>query len=116
VARIVYPAREGRWFFLNDERKGGLQAFAVVLSSKPLPAYQEWKARRGDVAWKKRRPGKTVWEATCELAEPKGRLERGQERDLPASLAMRELCQSLRKAGAEKVKALAFPVLPRQPQ
>ncbi len=114
--QFVYPARAGRWFYLNDKRSGGLQAFAVVLSSRPLPPYEQWKKQRGPAAWKELGPGKTVWEANPTEAGPVIRgvgVRRGDEGDLPGEAAMLALCRSLRKAGVEQVKAMAFPVQPR---
>src|SRR5262249_12704393 len=49
--QLTFPVREDRWFFLDDNPRGGMQAFAVLASNRRLPAYAEWQAARG------RRPG-----------------------------------------------------------
>jgi hypothetical protein len=118
-ARIDYPAGKDTWFFLNDEPRGGLQAFAVVASRRPLPSFEEWSKQRGTAAWK-RQVGEGVWGADCEgayrhfkgLALDRG--TRGTQAPLPGAPPLRELCRSLHKAGAELVEALAFPVRPRE--
>src|SRR5262249_12201010 len=44
-----YPAVETRFFPLTDG--AGVQAFVLLTSPEPLPAYQEWKARTGSAPW-----------------------------------------------------------------
>ena len=44
VARIDYPVVAGKWFYLDDDPTGGLQAFAVLASRRPLPSYT-WHVR-----------------------------------------------------------------------
>jgi hypothetical protein len=119
VTRLVYPARSGKWLFLNDEPKGGLQAFVVVASRRPLPSYQEWLRRRGKAAWRRLPPGKGVWAGDPEgtyalkVVMAVGRV-RAQEAALPDAPPLDALCRSLRGAPAQTVEAVAFPVLPRQ--
>jgi hypothetical protein len=116
VARIDYPARKNRWFVLDDEPAGGLQAFAAVISRRPLPSYEAWRKQRGPAAWKKLPAGRGVWAADSEGTYPmrEAVIQRGAEGDLPGTPPLDELCRSLQKAGAEKVEALAFPVLPKE--
>jgi hypothetical protein len=69
LRRLRYPLG-GKYFALTDEVKGGLQAFAVVASGTPLPAYQEWSARRGPAPWRRQPAGQRVWAADAEGIYP----------------------------------------------
>jgi serine/threonine protein kinase len=115
--RLEYPARKDKWFCLDDNPSGGLQAFAVVVSRRPLPPYAGWHRARGNAAWRKLPPGEGVWIGDVEGVYPvlpgKGGV-RGHERDLPGAPPLRELCRSLARAGGEVVEVLAFPVNPKE--
>jgi hypothetical protein len=49
---LKFPPKGGR-FRLDDG--GGLQAFALVASRQPLPAFAEWRRRAPALVWKKAR-------------------------------------------------------------
>jgi hypothetical protein len=100
-------------FRLNDEPAGGLQAFAVLLSRRPLPSYADYQKQRGEAAWSKLPGGRGVW-----LVDEKGihqgrrglgivRGEVVQQRGVPP---IGELRQSVMGAGVQVVEVLAFPV------
>jgi hypothetical protein len=115
VKHLRYPARDGKWLYLNDAPKGGMQAFALVASPRPLPAFQEWRAKRGPAAWRKLPALAGVWSSDGEGVYPvlEGRTIRAKEGDLPGAPPLVELCRFLRRPGMELVEALAFPVRPR---
>jgi hypothetical protein len=111
--RLDYPG-PGHAFRLKDGV--GLQAFLVVASRQPLPAYDEWKTGRPAVRWQTL-PAKegAVWRGDGERLEPVTRDgdKRGDVVALPGVAPLAELCRTLR--AAPEVEALAveaFPVLP----
>jgi serine/threonine protein kinase len=111
-SRLHFPLG-GQRFTLNDERQGGLQAFVVLASRRPLPPYAEWKRQRGPVPWVWHRPGKKVWQAddrgTYEVMPGEG-ADRGSIEPAPGAPPLERLCRALRVAGVEVVEAIAFPV------
>jgi serine/threonine protein kinase len=115
VKRVVYPAG-GDWFYLNDDRTGGLQALAVLASARPLPAYARWKKARGRSGWRKYPPGNGVWLADGEglYRAIKGvGILRGDALPPPGAPPLRALERRLRRGGVEVVEVLAFPVQAR---
>jgi serine/threonine protein kinase len=111
--RLDYPGA-GRAFVLNDAV--GLQAFVVVASRQPLPAYDECKARRPALRWQTL-PAKegAVWRGDGErlYLVTRGGDPRGQVVELPEVAPLRDLCQALRAAPeVEVLAAEAFAVLP----
>jgi serine/threonine protein kinase len=112
--RFDYPGA-GHARRLNDGV--GLQAFVVVASRQPLPAYEVWKGRRSAVRWQTL-PAKegAVWRGDGERLEPVTRSgdKRGDVVELRGVAPLAELCRSLRAAPAVEVLAAeAFPVLPK---
>jgi serine/threonine protein kinase len=110
---LDFPENPADYFGLTDGV--GLQAFVVVASERPLPAYESWKTRiPGGLGWSSvDREG--LW--TCnsatlaEASRLRGRL-RGQvlhREAAPETLV--NLCDRLRRApGVSLVHAVAFPV------
>jgi serine/threonine protein kinase len=114
--QVRCPASPRSIWLDEEDAKSGLQAYVVVASARPLPPYADWKKQRGKVNWTKRPPGNTVW-----LADPdsvsvllRGRRERSKVRLAGKGPTLDELCRSMRTGGIETVKALAFPVLPKE--
>jgi hypothetical protein len=111
--RLRYPEGNVR-LWLDDNEKGGLQAYAVAASAGPLPAYAEWRAARRGVSWQALPAGKTVWEAdgkgTYAVLEGVG-ADRGSLRPAPGTPPLAELCKAL--GGGVTAEAIAFPVLAR---
>jgi hypothetical protein len=107
--KLVYPVREKKAFYLNDEPTGGLQAFAVVASREPLPAFAQWKKGRGEASWKKLPPGRGVWRCDGEGVYPLPR-ERGRVESLRNAPPLESLYTSLKKGPAEVVELIAFGV------
>jgi hypothetical protein len=109
--RLVFP-RGGKQFTLNDERRGGMQAFLVLASRQPLPAYEKW-TQAGRIAWGRREPGAAVWQAddrgVYELGAGQGAV-RGSVEPLRGAPPLDELCKALRVGGVEVVEAIAFGV------
>jgi serine/threonine protein kinase len=64
--RLQYPPlvkRDDTWYSLTDGT--GLQAFAAVVSSQPLPSFREWTSQHGPPpCWQKELPGDpdVVWQ------------------------------------------------------
>jgi hypothetical protein len=116
--RLKYPARRGAngepvLFRLDDEPRGGLQAFAVVLARAPLPSFAEWREARGPAPWRREEGWKGLWLADAEGVYPvlPGRgAVRGTEVELSVP-PLRRLCQALRRGAAvDGVEVLAVPV------
>jgi hypothetical protein len=99
-------------FRLNDGT--GLQAFVLVASNRPLPAYDRWRAATGRAPWK-RVQALGVWHYN---GRELGQLEpafqvRGQEelREVGAPAALDELYRFFKRIpDVDAVEILAFPV------
>jgi serine/threonine protein kinase len=107
LRRLDYPPRKDHYFTLDDG--AGLQAFVLVASRKPLPAYADWRKRRPPVEWKAQpaRRG-VVWRGDGQRLEPQ---LRGTEKSLPGIAPLAELCRRLRSAPeVEALAAVAFVV------
>jgi Protein kinase domain len=104
-------------WILNDEEKGGTQAFVVVASRKPLPSYAEWKRMRGEAKWVRDPKCIGVWGYgegklfTMLAGQRQDRGKEGVEKGVPA---LEALCGSLTKGQVEAVNALAFQVKPKE--
>jgi serine/threonine protein kinase len=111
VKELLYP--EGDVYFrLNDGV--GLQAFVLLASRRPLPAYADWKATVGALPWTKA-DGGGVWRYDGRSFHPLESGRRGQEEKLPVPAAFAELCRFLREhSGGDTIEAVAFPVRPEK--
>jgi hypothetical protein len=88
----------------------GLQAFVVVASRQPLPAYAEWLDRVGPLPWRKAEAG-PCWSYFGGELEPYPR-ERGPLVELGETPAVEALRQFLRqRPGIEASAFVAFPVV-----
>jgi hypothetical protein len=97
-------------FRLDDEPAGGLQAFAVVASREPLPAYRERQKKHGKAAWR-RTLAEGVWCADQTGTHPvlAGQVVvRGQEEEVQAPPSLQAVVQSLGRGAT--VRVWAFPV------
>jgi hypothetical protein len=121
LKRLTYPFRNPQTgkplaLPLDDEPAGGLQALAVLVSGRLLPAYQDYLKARGPVGWGKMPGGKGVW-----LGDTKGVYQarrglgvlRGKPVDLPGVPPLMRLARELSVAGVEQAEVLAFPVRPK---
>jgi hypothetical protein len=116
VERLEFP-EAGFAFTLDDEEHGGLQAFVVVASRRPLPAYAAWREGGPGLPWERLPvvPG-LVWRGDGERLDPvlAGRDNRGTIGELKGVAPLAEAVRRLRSAeGVEAVSVVAFPVLPR---
>jgi hypothetical protein len=112
LARLHFPEGDIR-VFLDDNDKGGLQAFVVVASKQPLPAYAEWRKQITGVSWKSLPASKTVWEADAKgaYAMLEGLpADRGSVKAAPGVPPLAALCRALSQGGAV-AEAIAFPVV-----
>jgi len=110
--RLDYPEKD--FFALNDGV--GLQAFVLLTSRQPLPAYEDWKSQRRVPVWRTL-PAKAgvVWRGDGRILEPVTRAgdQRGKVVKLPELALLGELCEQLRQApGIEALAVQAFAVLP----
>jgi hypothetical protein len=109
----VFPEDPKDYFGLTDGV--GLQAFVVVASDRPLPAYESWKAQvPGGLAWA-RLDREGFWSydsaASSEAARFRGRLRGDILRRESAPEGLVNLCDRLRQSpGVTLVRAVAFPV------
>jgi serine/threonine protein kinase len=99
----------------------GLEVFALVVSSQPLPAFKEWWARCPNCPWKKEEaPSGVVYRANGEdavevFAEGGGDGPRGKGAKVKGETPMADLAAWLRKLpGVETVQALGFAVMPKE--
>jgi tRNA A-37 threonylcarbamoyl transferase component Bud32 len=102
-------------FTLDDGE--GIQAFILVASRRPLPAYADWKASRPALRWQPQPIGKVIWrgddKGVCPLTpgDQRGTVQPSLRGEPP----LKTLCQQLRALpGIEAVSGIAFPVLPKQ--
>jgi len=109
VKEFVYPAGEKEVFRFR-EKAGGLQAFILVASGKPLPPYARWKGGAGDSPWKHAR-SECVWSYDGRHFEPLGS-DRGRVEEFPdLPKPFEDVCQSLKgRPDVEAIRGLAFPV------
>jgi hypothetical protein len=112
LKRLDYPDKH--FFVLNDGV--GLQAFVLLASRQPLPAYDDWKAQRPVLAWLTL-PAKAglVWRGDGQRLErvlPGGE-QRGDVVNLEGEDVLDKLCEQLRHApGIEALAVEAFAVVP----
>jgi hypothetical protein len=109
-----HPLNDDLGFGLDD-RPGGVQAFAVAASRKPLPAYEQWRKRREAKVWRRvlaRRvavwssDGEDTFTYTPDRPGKRGRLDA----QLPGVPPLRALCRWLKADGVEATEAIAFGV------
>jgi serine/threonine protein kinase len=116
--RPRYPS-ESRGVNYGLDEGAGLQVFALVVSSRPLPPYKEWTARRGAAPWKRSpTPPGVVWrdDGTDIIAvtvdDPTG--QRAKGREVSGKTTVARLADWLRQAPeVEAVAAVGFAVLPK---
>jgi hypothetical protein len=102
VSRFAYSSSKGDYFRLGHDSAGGLQAFAVVASRQPLPAFDQWASGRGQAVWRGQQRFTGAWSADL-----KGLYARGQGAEPPP---LRELVQWLHVGGVAGIEVCAFPV------
>jgi serine/threonine protein kinase len=110
--RLDYPQKE--LFALNDGV--GLQAFVVLASRHPLPAYDDWKRQRPMPVWRAL-PAKAgvVWRGDGKVLSPVSHAgdQRGKVVTLPEQTLLDQLCEQLLHApGIEALAVKAFVVSP----
>jgi serine/threonine protein kinase len=121
VAQFQYPpAASGkgtpRGYALDDDKAGGMQAFMVVASNKPLPSFQEWEKKFAQACpWRKIPASPGVWWSDGrKLGAVRDGL-RGSVVPLKGQPPLRQLADWVREAGNDLVvEAIAFPVYPRE--
>jgi hypothetical protein len=102
---------------LNDEKAGGLQAIALMVSAAPLPPYADYQAARGRVKWEKQKQTKGVWLADTESVYQARRgvgIVRGKPVNRSDTAHLLRFARQLKAGGVELVEVLAFPVLAQQ--
>jgi serine/threonine protein kinase len=108
--RPRYPSKSrGADCGLNEG--AGLEAFALVVTSQPLPAYKTWRKKQGQSPWNKfpATPG-VVW--TDSFAAVEGLAQRGKGQEVKGKTEVASLADWLRSApGVETVSAVGFSVL-----
>jgi hypothetical protein len=102
---------------LDDDVRGGMQAYVVVASMQPLPGYEEWKrGRPGECPWRYLPASPGVWRSDGEVLDTVQAgdvLVRAREVDLEGQPPMLPLSRWARGAGVT-VEAVAFPVYRRE--
>jgi hypothetical protein len=114
---LVFPEDPKYYFSLTDGV--GLQAFVVVASDRPLPAYETWKTQvPGGLAWSPvDQEGLWTYDsaAPSDAARRRGQLRGEILRRESAPEALLNLCDRLRRSpGVTLVRAVAFPVKPEE--
>jgi hypothetical protein len=120
------PQAEEFTYPLSSRSKGdyamtegtGLHAFAVVASSKPLPAYDQWWPKQDTAPWAKlAAPDNLVWyddgdELRTLTSRGEERGSRAADRKVPGKAEIIELTDWLRqRAGVESVTVVGFGVM-----
>jgi serine/threonine protein kinase len=117
--RPRYPS-ESTGFNYGLEEGAGLQAFALVVSSQPLPSFKDWWSQTQGCPWKKSAaPPNVVWRADgiedveALTADPEG--QRAKGRQVEGKTPVAELAAWLRQTpGVEAVRVLGFAVMPKE--
>jgi hypothetical protein len=112
ITALDFPPGSAAYFSLTDGI--GMQAFVLVASQAPLPAYREWRAASGAAPWQTVH-AEGVWHFDGQRLEPIGP-ERGptrQRRGPPQPL--QDLCNFFKDhPHVDAVQVLAFPVRPKE--
>jgi hypothetical protein len=116
--RPCYPSVTPSVHYGLDEG-AGLQVFALVVSSQPLPSYKEWQSQLGAPPWQKdlpAPPGLVCWDNDGEVEllsdDPAG--QRGKGKEVNTKTPVVKLSEWLRQApGVKAVAAVGFAVLPK---
>jgi hypothetical protein len=115
--RLRYPPPSKPGYNYGLDEGEGLQAFAVVASNRQLPAYGEWRRRRGRDVWAKHAPSPgVVWQdlgdGMLAFTSDHPRNERARDREVVGKTALSALTGALRQAPeVETVATIAFAVL-----
>jgi hypothetical protein len=107
ISELEYPRDQNRYFALTDGV--GLQAFVLVVSWQPLPAYRDW---RSQAPWRALDAEKDdIWQYDGRRFNYRGQL-RGPERERQgAPRGLQALIDYVKsRPGVEVVQAVAFPV------
>jgi hypothetical protein len=119
LSRLKFPNDGGNGWTLDDEPQGGVQAFVVVASADPLPAFADWKKGRPPPSWE-RLPvtgeEELVWCGNGQWLDEisPGGTRRGKEEELGGVGRLIRLARTLRQApGVADVSLLACPVWPK---
>lgn len=106
---LDYPLLSSDAFYLTDG--AGQQAFALVVSRSPLPAYQQWLSQAGRFPWEHHDPGSALRFDGKAVQVAKN--DRGTVAKLKGFDAFEQLCEWLRKtSSADEIQAVTFPVVP----
>jgi serine/threonine protein kinase len=114
-AMIAPPAKTQEVQFPQDlffePGVAGLQAFVLIASSQPLPAYAQWRSQVGPIPWGPNAYRQTWrWRFDGQSFDPLP-IERGKRVELGVPSEFKELCNFIQAhPQAEAVQALAFPV------
>jgi hypothetical protein len=118
--RPRYPSKSlGNHYGLEEGE--GLQVFALVASSRPLPSFQEWWSHGSGCPWKKNAasPG-VVWRADGvedveALTEDNPSGTRGKKKEIEGKTPVAQLADWLRRTpGIETVQVLGFAVAAKE--
>ena len=112
---VKFPEDQLSGFGLTDGV--GLQAFVVLASREPLPAYADWSARHSKNSWSKTQ-AEGVWHFDGNKVEPLGAsasTHRGPVRRLRSPEPFTDLCEDLSsRPEFTAIEAIAFPVLEKR--
>jgi hypothetical protein len=110
--RITFPANSNHGFGLTDG--AGQQAFVIVASHAPLPAYETWRSELSIP--RSRTDAVGVWRYSggqIEWGESSLTRRLGPAQPLPGSRPLAEICQALERTSSQVVvEGIAFPVEP----
>jgi hypothetical protein len=111
--KLDFPEGKRDFFSLTDGV--GVQAFVLVASDRPLPAYEVWKSQvPGGLAWSPP-DGDALWTYDVPPTSDPAWSRRDIVQRGVAPEALVALCGRLRKSpGVSVVRAVAFPVKPDQ--
>src|SRR5262249_26437376 len=113
AAEVRFPFSPTKYLALTDG--AGLQAFALVGSRRPLPAFERWRAGAGAARWEKSAESALAWRLAGPGLEPLEPLVRGavRERGVPPR-GLEALTRFLReRRDVDVVGVVAFPVKPK---
>ncbi len=117
ISNLRFPENEASAFGLTDGT--GIQAFMLLTSRKPLPAYEQWNGELKDASWP---PSDAIGEwiymqgklqSVTHPVRNQHRVSRGVIRAMKQPTAFKQLCDTMHAPGVFEVNSVLFEVQTR---
>ena len=122
TAELTYPAHDPDKTYYGFTDGPGLQAFVLIVSEQPLPAYAEWKRQRGDAPWQATRGAKLRgilrhdgrWEEAFSLAATHQSRGKGEKIESDGGGLSQLVRWAQTDTNVTAIEAWELPVAPRE--